>query len=170
MDNGASARARSEGGPVAIANDRRTLRSTIAHRIGELDALEELLHLLIEGSTTNDHLIELATKGFEYLLTNLHANFLGDHRHGQQETHTVVLYLGEYLLADNLFDDKRYGNDDDGFDISESLSDNRWTRNTVQVVHMTAMQEFEDELESHTVHMSHRENRDDPVTWTNPLS
>ena len=55
---------------VTIGDEGSTLCCTISYRDGEVDALEELFYLLIEGSTTYDNLIGLAAKGCIYLLTD----------------------------------------------------------------------------------------------------
>ena len=73
------------------------------------------------------------------------------------------MYLREHLLADNLLDDQRHGNDDAWLDLGKSLSDDGRRRRAVQIEHMTAMQEFEQELEGHTIHVSHRKDGDDIV-------
>ncbi len=58
-----AARTRYEIFVVLIADDRRTLCGTIAHGVFEANAMQEALHLLVEGSTTDNHLVEVASEG-----------------------------------------------------------------------------------------------------------
>ena len=109
--------------PVLIANNRRTLRGTITDGIGEVDFLEEVFYLLIEGCTTDDNLVHVAAKGLQHFLTDHLANLLRDDRHLQKQTHAVVLDLREDFLADNLLNDQRYGDDNDGLDFLKCLGD-----------------------------------------------
>ena len=144
--------------PVAVADNRRTLCGTIAYRVGELYLFQECLHLLVECSTSDDDLVELTAKGLDHLLAYLLTHFLGDDRHGEQQAHAVVLYLGEYLLADNFLDDQRYGDDNLRLHVGKGLRDDGRRRYTVEVIDVTAVKELEDEFEGHTVHVCHREN------------
>ena len=165
-----SARALHEGVPVAIADDWCTLGGSVAYRIGELYLFQECLHFLVECSTSDDDFVELATEGFDNLLTNLLADLLGNDGHGEQEAHAVVLNLGEHLLADYLLDDQRYGDDDLGLDIGKGLCDDGRRGDAVEVIDMAAMQELEDELEGHAVHVGHGENGDDAVATVDGLA
>ena len=164
MQGGTSAGARSKTLPVTVADDRGTFRSTVADRIGEVDALQELLHLLVQGSTADDDLVHAATESVQHFLTDHLAHLLRDHGHLQQQTHAVVLDLGEDLFADDLLDDQRHGNHDDRPYLLQGSSDDGRRGDAVQIVDVTAVQELEEELEGHTVHVGHRKHRDDRVT------
>ena len=59
------------------------------------------------------------------------------------------------LLLDNLFDDQRHRNNDGRFDIGKSLSNDSRRRQSGEIEHMTAMQEFKDKLEGHAIHVGH---------------
>ena len=146
--------------PVAIADDWGTLCGTITYSVWEVNTLQETFYLLIKCSTTYDYLVHIATKGFEHFLAYHLAYLLWDDRHLEQEAHTVVLYLWEYLFADNLLDNQRNGNHDSWTYIGQSLSNDSWRRNTIQIIHMATMQELEDEFERHTIHVGHRQHRD----------
>ena len=156
--------------PVAITDDGGTFRCAITYRIGEFDAFEESLHLLIEGSASDNHLIHLASEGFQHFLADHLTHLLRDNGHLQQQAHAVVLNLREYLLADDLLNDEGHGNHDDRLDLGQCLCDNGGRRHTIEIVDMTTMQELEDELERHTVHMSHREHRDNLITSLDGLA
>ena len=156
-----------EGVPVAIADDGCALSSTVAHSIGEFDALEELFHLLIECCASDDDLVHASSEGLEHLLANHLAYLLGDDRHLEQQSHTVVLYLWEYLLADNLFDNEGHGNHNDGLDFCQCLCNDGRRGDTVQVVHVTPMEELKDKFECHAVHVSHGQHRDHLVAGVN---
>ena len=106
---------------VGIADNRRTLGSAITHGIRELDTFEELLHLLVECSTTDNDLIEASAKRVLDLLTDLLVYLTVEHRHVKEQTHATVLYLREHLLADDLLDNERHGNDMAGL-----ISENAW--------------------------------------------
>ena len=56
--------------PVAIADDRCTFGSAITYGVGEVDTLQESFYLLVQGSTTNDYLVHVATKGLQHFLTD----------------------------------------------------------------------------------------------------
>ena len=112
---------------VFITDDRSTLCGTITYGISEADAMQETLHFLIESSTTDDNLIEVASECLSHLIAYLLAYLLVDDRHVEKHTHAVVLNLGEHLLADNLLDDERHSNDDGWLDAAESLGDDSRT-------------------------------------------
>ena len=146
MVSSLSTRTLYKGLPVAIANDWGTLCCSITYGVWEFDSLEECLYFLIESSTSNNYLIEFAAKSIDNLLTYLLAYLFRYNGHREQEAHTVVLYLGEYFLADNLLDNQRHGNDNLRLDVGESLGNDSGRRNAVEVIDMTTMQEFKDEL------------------------
>ena len=148
---------------VGVADDRSTFGSSVAHGVGESDALEELLHFLIEGGTANNDFVEVATEILHNLLLYLLVHLLAHDRHVQQDAHTVVLYLGEYLLAYDLFDNEWYGDDDGWLDLSECSSDDGWRWYAGEVEHMATEEEFEHKLKRHAVHVSHRQDADDVV-------
>ena len=73
-------------------------------------------------------------------------------------------------MTDDLLDDERHGNDDDGLDLRQGLCDDGWRGHTAQVIHVTAVQELEDELERHAVHVGHRQHGDDAVAGADGLA
>ena len=119
---------------VAIRDKRCTLRSAIAHREGEVDALEELFYLLVQRCATDDDFVGPSAKGVVDLLTDTCLDLLGNDRHLQHNLDGVALYLGEYALADNLLDDQRYGNDDVRLDFLVGLGNDGWRGQTCQEV------------------------------------
>ena len=129
--------------------------------------MEEGLHLLVEGSTANDDLIEIATESVGYLLANLLAYLLADNRHVEQQAHAIVLYLWEHLLTDDLLDDKRHGNDDGRLNLRERLGYDCRTGHACEIKDMAAMQELEEELERHAIHVGHGQNADYAVAGLN---
>ena len=133
MYNRLAARTRYKLLIVGIADDRRTLCGTIANGIWELYALQELLNLLVEGSAANDNLVEVAAKGIYHLLAYLLVYLLAYDRHVKEQTHTVVLYLREHLLAYNLLDNERYGNDDGWLNLCKGSSDDSRRRHACEV-------------------------------------
>ena len=143
---------------VAVGDQRCALRRAVAHGDGESDGEEELLDLLREGSTTHDDLIEVTTEGIVYLLADALLHLLAYDGHRQQQAHAVVLYLGEYFLADNLLDDQRYGDDDGGLHGGKGLGDDGGRRKTCEKEKVTAITESEEELDSHSVHVGHRQD------------
>ena len=130
---------------------------------------EELLNLLVEGSTANDNLIELATERIYNLLANLLENLLVYEWHVEQQTHAIGLKLRQHLFADNLLDNQRYSNDDCRFYFCKGCSDDSRRRNACKVEHVTAEEEFEEEFERHAIHVRHRENTDDIIALLNVL-
>ena len=145
---------------VGVADDRGTLSSAVAYGVGESDALEELLHFLIEGGTANNDFVEVSTESLHNLLLYLLVHLLAHDRHVQQDAHAVVLYLGEYLLADDLLDNERHSDDYGWLDLGECCSDDGWRWYAGEVEHMATKQEFEHKLECHAVHVSHRQDAD----------
>ena len=69
--NGLAARTCNKVVTICIAYNRSTLGSSVTNSIREFNTLQELLYFLIESSTANDNLIELATERIYYLLANL---------------------------------------------------------------------------------------------------
>ena len=123
--------------------------------------MEETFYFLVEGSTADNHLVEVATEGIGYLVAYLLLHLLADYRHVEQHTHAVVLNLWEYLLADDLLDNQRHSNDDCWLDASECFSDDGWTRDAGEIEDVAALDEFEDKLKCHAVHVGHRQDTDD---------
>ena len=158
-----AARTRYEIFVVFIADDRRTLCGTIAHGVFETNAMQEALHLLVEGSTTDDNLVEVASEGLCHLFAYLLAHLLADDRHVEKHTHAVVLNLGEHLLADNLLDDEWHGNDDGWLDAAESLGDDSRTWYAGEEEDVATGKNLEEELERHAIHVSQWKNADDRV-------
>ena len=155
---------------VLVADDRCALGSAVAHGIGEVDALEELLNLLVQGCTANDDLVKLSAEGLEHFLADHLAYLLRDDGHLQQQAHAVVLDLREYLLTDDFLDDQRYGDNDDGLDLGQRLSDDSWRGHTIEIIDMTTVEELEDELEGHAVHVGHGQHRDDTIAGLDGLT
>ena len=124
--------------PVFVADDGGALRGAVAYSIGKFDALEELLHLLVEGCAADDDFVHVSAEGLEHLLADHLTHLLGDDGHLQQQAHTVVLHLREHLLADDLLDDERYGDDDDGLHLGQGLGDDGGRGHTVEVIDVAA--------------------------------
>ena len=155
---------------VGIADDRSTLSSAVAYGVGESDALEELLYLLIEGCTAYNDFVEVATECLDNLLLYLLVHLLAHDRHVQQDAHAVVLYLGEYLLADNLLDNERHSDDDSRLHLGKCGCDDGWRRYACEVEHVASEEEFEHKLKRHAVHVSHRQDADDVVALLDNLA
>ena len=140
---------------VAERDERCTLGGTIAHSDGEVDGEQKLFHLFRQGGATYDNLVHLATKGVENLLTDTLLDLLAHDRHLQQQAHAVVLYLGEYFLANDLLDDQWNGDNHGWLYLSESLRDDGGTRQTGEEEQMTTIAEAEHEFYCHTIHVGH---------------
>ena len=156
--------------PVAVADDGCALSGTIAHRVWEFYLLQECLYLLVESCTADDDLVELAAEGLDDLLAYPLADFLRDDGHGQKQSHAVVLYLGKHLLADNLLNDQRHGDDNLGLHIGKGLCDDGRRGYPVQVVGVASVQKLENELEGHAVHVSHGQYADNAVAGFDNLA
>ncbi len=126
--------------------------------------MEEVFYFLVEGCTTDNHLIEVATEGIAYLVADLLLYLLADDRHVEEHAHAVVLYLWEYLLADNLLDNQWHCNDDGWLDASECLSDDGWARDAGEIEDVATLDELEDEFECHAIHVGHRQDADDRIS------
>ena len=140
---------------VAIGDKGRALGGAIAHGDGEVDAQQELLDLFRERSTANDDLIEIAAESIVDLFADAVFHLLAHYRHRQQQAHAVVLDLGEHLLADDLLQNERHGDDERGTHIDEGLGDDGGRRQTCQEEQMAAMTEAEEKLYRHAVHVGH---------------
>ena len=170
VEGSLTARARYEVLVILVADDRRTLCGTITHCISETYAMQETFHFLVKGCTTDNHLVEVATEGIGYLVAYLLLHLLADYRHVEQHTHAVVLDLREYLLADNLLDNQRNCNDNGWLDASECLGDDGWARDAGEIEDVAALDEFEDKLKRHAVHVGHRQDTDDRISRLNLLA
>ena len=116
-----SARALDKGLPIAVADNRSTFRGTVAHCIGEIDALEERFYLLVEGCAANDYLVDVAAESLINLVAYLFLHLLAYHRHIHEQADAVVLYLRENLLAYDLLDNQRHGDDNPWLHVGKSL-------------------------------------------------
>ncbi len=120
--------------------------------------MHELFHLLIECRAANDDFVEVAAKSCNHLVTNFLVDFLVDDRHSEQQAHTIVLNLRENFLPNDFLNHERYGNDDCRAHFGKRLCDDGWRGDTVEIEHMASVQEFEDKLERHSVHVCHRQD------------
>ena len=84
---------------VGEGDERCRLCGSIGHCYGEVYAVEESLHLLIEGRAACYYLVGVATEHLGYALMYSLPYLLAYHRHVEQQTGAVVLYLREYALA-----------------------------------------------------------------------
>ena len=164
VERSLTARAWNEVLVIFVADDRRTFCSTITHCISEAHAVEESFNFLVERSAADNHLIEVATEGIAYLVADLLLHLLADDRHVEEHAHTVVLNLREYLLADNLLDNQRHSDDNCWLDASECLGDDGWARDAGEIVNMATLDELEDKLECHAIHVCHRQDTDDRIS------
>ena len=71
--------------PIGVADDRGALRSTIAHGIVKANLVQQVFHFAVEGSTTDNDLVEAATESLDQVF----ADFVADARadNGQFEQH-----------------------------------------------------------------------------------
>ena len=122
--------------------------------------MQEILHLSVERSTADNHLVEVATEGVAHLVADLLLHLLADYWHVEQHAHAVVLNLREHLLADDLLDDQRHSDDNGWLDAAECLSNDGWARDAGEIEDVAALEEFEDKLECHAIHVGHRQDAD----------
>ena len=155
---------------VSVADNRCTLRGSVSYGVWEADAFEELLHFLIEGCTSDDNLIEVATERFNHLVANLLVYLLVYNRHVEEKAHTIVLNLWEYLLADDLLDNQRYGYDDGWLDLCEGCCDDGRTWHTCEIEDVATEDKLKHKLERHAVHVCHRQDADDVVALLDYLA
>ena len=158
VHHGPAAAARHKVLVTGIADDGGALRGAVAHRVGEIDAVQELLNLLVEGSAADNHLVEIVAEGFLHLVADGMAHLLVDAGHAQKEIHAGSLHLGEHLLADYLLYHQRNGDDDGRLDVGKGLRYHGGRRKARQVVDVATGQKLVDELEGQTVHMGHRKD------------
>ncbi len=141
--------------PVLIADDRRTLRSTIAHGVRESYLVQEGVHILIEGSATHDDLIEVATESLIHLVANLRVDLVLEKWSRAQHLHQRTLHLREHLLLDDLFYDERHGDDNSWLHLCESLCYDGRRRSAGEEIDVYARTELEEEFECHAIHVCH---------------
>ena len=91
-------------------------------------------------------------------------DLLVDARHLHQQAHTRILQFREHLLADDLLDNQRHGDDNARLHVGESCSNNSRGGDARQIIDMAAFEELENKLEGHAVHVCHRQDADDIVT------
>ena len=150
--------------PRCIADDGSALGGAITNGIGEVDFLQEFLHVLVECRTSDDDFVEVSTKGIHHLFADLLVHLPVDDRHLPQNLNAIRLYLREHLLLDDFLDDKRYGDDDCGFDIGKGLCDDGWAWHACKEENVFAGQEFVGELKGHSIHVGQRKDADDVVS------
>ena len=142
MNHRLSARTQSEGLPVAVADDRCTFSGSVSYGVWEFYFAEERFDFAVKRSTSDDYFIEFTSKSLHHFLTDHLFHLFGDDRHCHEETHAVVLYFGEYLLSDNLFDDQRNSDDDSWFDVGKCLCNDgrRWY--AVKIIDVASVEKF----------------------------
>ena len=156
-----SARAYHELLPRSIADDGGALGGSISHGVGEVDLLEELLHILVEGGSSDDDLVEVATEGVHHLFTYAFVHPPVDDRHLAENLNAVGLYLREHLLLDDFLDDEWNGDDDRWLDVGKRLCDDGRAGHTSQEEDVLTREEFEGELECHSIHVGEWQDADD---------
>ena len=125
---------------------------------------------MVEGCASGHHLIGIASEGLHHHLTDALLHLLVDYGHIPQQSHLVVLYLREYHLANNLLDDKRYGDDNLRAHVGECLCDDGRRGYAGEIIDMATIEELEDKLECHTVHVGHGQDADDTVAMVDGLA
>ena len=132
--------------------------------------MEELLHLLIECRSSDNHLVESSAKCLLHLFADFFLHLLVDNGQVAQQTHGACLQFGEHLLAYDLLDDERYGDDNLRAHVGECLCDDGRRGDAREIVDMAAVEELEDKLECHTVHVGHGQDADDTVAMVDGLA
>ena len=112
---------------VAVCDEWRTLGGAITHGYWEVDGMKECLNLLVEGCSSHDNLVEVASEGCLHLLAYLLLYHLTDDWHVHQQADTVGLYYREDALADNLVDDEWYCHNETWLHFGEGFGDERRT-------------------------------------------
>ena len=125
--------------------------------------MEELFHLLREGGSADYYLVEVAAESLGHLLVYALVDSLVQSWHLQEQAYAWVLQLGEHLLLYYLLDNQRHGYDDAWLYVGESRGDDCRRRYAREVEHVATLDELEQELKRHAVHVGHGKDADDVV-------
>ena len=110
---------------------------------------------MVQGRSADNHLVGTSTKSSINLLTNALFYFLLHDGHLQQQLHGIALYLGEHALADNFLNNQWHGHHYIRTDIFKGLRNDGRRGETCQEMQMIARTEWEQEFNSHSIHVGH---------------
>ena len=143
---------------VTIGNHRACLSCTIAHCDRESYICKEPFYLRVKSSSTYKNFIEVSAQNIQYILTDSVLYLTVDNRHVHQQMHWLTLDFREYLLADNLLNNHRHGNNHCRLNVSTSLGDKRWTRQTGEEEKVITKYKLAKEFARKSIHVSHRQH------------
>ena len=154
-----SARAFSVLLPILVADDWRALCGSVADCVVEADRLEEVVNFRIECRTADYNLVILAAEHLSHLRLHHVADSLAHDWEIEQYSHRRCLKLWQNGLLDDFLDYQRNCYNQMRLDVRECAEQNLRTWHTCQEVDVSADTYLVKELESHAVHVRHRQHR-----------
>ena len=97
--------------PGRVGDERSTLGHSVTHGVGELDAAQEFLHVLVECSATHDNLYEVSAESCGEAFLDFAEQTAVDERHHEHKLHERLVEQREHLVLDDFLYDKRNGDD-----------------------------------------------------------
>ena len=108
---------------VLVPDDGAAFCHAITDSVGKANLVKEVLHLLVEGCSANDALVEVATKGRIEFVANLAIDHLPQHGDSGKSTDVTCAQDGKYLFLYDFLQNEGHDDDHYGLNLSECLDD-----------------------------------------------
>ena len=146
-------------GPPLIAQQRAGLSHAIAHRIGQVNLLEELLGVRVECSTTHDETFHSTAEGFYHFFARSPIDQGPQARDCQR--HFCLLHRGFDGIGIDFLHHQRHRDHHVGLDVTHRLEQRGGRRRLAQEIDGDTVDVGVDELDGQAVHVGQRQHRDD---------
>ena len=147
-------------GPVLIRQQRAGLGHAIAHQVREFDLLEDAFDLGIQRSAAHDEFLDIAAECLLQPFADLLVDDAPDTGNLEGEFNDRLVENGLELGFVDLLHHERYGDEEVGLHVRESLHQGRRSRSLAQPVDRSPVAERIDEFDHEAVHVGHRKHGD----------
>ena len=127
--------------------------------------MEKLFYFRVHSGSADNNFLEASSKGINQLLANLSVYLAVEKRDAQRPFHAFLADDGlDYIFID-LLDDKRYCDNQVGFDLFESFHYDFWGGNFAKQSYVRANCRSGQKVESTSVSMGKWEEREHFITF-----
>ena len=146
--------------PRSIADERSTLSHAVADSIGEVDAAQECLDILVESGTSDNKFVQIAAEHLSETFLDFAQKMVVDKRQMQEHFHHRFVEQGENSCSYDFFDNQRHGHNHFRFDCGEGVHNDFGRRRACQEIDVTTSHKGENKFNHHAVHVCHGQHRD----------
>ena len=151
--------------PIFVTNEWSALGHTITHTIHKVHILHTGLHFLVERSTTDNEVTQVAAKCLQQSATNLLVQEFLDTRSFPQHFHQWFIDHRQHFTFDNLLNHQRYSQNHKWMYLCKCLHQCAWSRSLSQEIKFCTVTHLIEELKCQTKHMRNRQHRHHLIAW-----